>query len=217
MSDLLPQGMMETLLVEKIAVSYWRLRRLVRYETGELRSRLDEYKNDVIQNLNPDLVPSHTDPKALTHFSYDEEIPEEDFNKQLSLVKALTYPEVDLTTINYVLEYVICEYIGGQEGASAEDNLNSARQFITELSPKKKEELRAEILGQEWKVLGEMKQVRKMQAKFDQISRIRSIPCADELERIVKYETALERSILQNLAALQTLQKRRTKSKDMDE
>jgi hypothetical protein len=35
--DLQPVGRLEMLLLEKIAVNYWRLKRLVRYETGEFR------------------------------------------------------------------------------------------------------------------------------------------------------------------------------------
>ena len=37
--DLQPVGLLEDMLVEKIAVSYWRLRRLLRVETAEIRRR----------------------------------------------------------------------------------------------------------------------------------------------------------------------------------
>jgi len=36
-----PEGPLEEILVERIAVSYWRLRRVLRYEIGEIRSKLD--------------------------------------------------------------------------------------------------------------------------------------------------------------------------------
>jgi hypothetical protein len=36
-----PQGQMEHLLVEKIAVDFWRLRRVLRFETGSIRKYLD--------------------------------------------------------------------------------------------------------------------------------------------------------------------------------
>lgn len=39
--DLCPVGIVEEMLVEKIAVSYWRLRRALRCEVGLIRSRLD--------------------------------------------------------------------------------------------------------------------------------------------------------------------------------
>ena len=50
-----------------------------------------------------------------------------------------------------------------------------------------------------------------MQAKFDRVSRIRCIPSEDKLNKITKYEMALENSIFKNLAALKTLQKNRKK------
>ena len=36
-----PSGQMEHLLVEKIAVDFWRLRRVLRFETGSIRKYLD--------------------------------------------------------------------------------------------------------------------------------------------------------------------------------
>lgn len=36
-----PKGTMQELLVEKIAINYWRLYRLVRYETGKIRESVD--------------------------------------------------------------------------------------------------------------------------------------------------------------------------------
>ena len=40
-ADLRPRGALEEMLVEKVAVCYWRLRRVLRYEAGETRKRLD--------------------------------------------------------------------------------------------------------------------------------------------------------------------------------
>jgi hypothetical protein len=40
-NDLQPVGVLEEILVEKIAICYWRLKRAVRSETGEIRKRLD--------------------------------------------------------------------------------------------------------------------------------------------------------------------------------
>jgi len=213
MADLLPRGMMEHLLVEKIAVNYWRLRRLVRYETGELRDRLDDFENEVLENhLNPTLAYyTGEPPRTLEDLSYDSDISEEEFNKQVSLVGALTIPEADLTKINFALEHVLICNLDHTYAEVSKEDLNKARKFITELPPEKKEDLRVKLLKQEWEYLGEMKQVRKMHAKFDQISRLRSLPNSIILDKIIKYETSLERSILQNLAALYTLQKKRIK------
>ena len=46
--DLKPVGQMEQLLVEKIAVNWWRLRRVLRYETGETQRQLCGCKEDAM-------------------------------------------------------------------------------------------------------------------------------------------------------------------------
>ena len=47
-NDLQPEGVLEEMLVEKIAVCYWRLRRVVRCETGEIRGSLDTHIFDAL-------------------------------------------------------------------------------------------------------------------------------------------------------------------------
>ena len=39
--DLHPVGVLEEMLVERIAICYWRLRRVIRCENGEIRKELD--------------------------------------------------------------------------------------------------------------------------------------------------------------------------------
>ena len=50
-TSLNPSGQMEHLLVEKIAVDFWRLRRVLRFETGSIRKYLDmviyDYYNEI--------------------------------------------------------------------------------------------------------------------------------------------------------------------------
>ncbi|MHC4426553.1 MAG: hypothetical protein ACYSYV_10700, partial [Planctomycetota bacterium] len=45
-TQLAPEGTLEEMLVEKIAVAYWRLRRAYRYEVGLIRSELDTATDD---------------------------------------------------------------------------------------------------------------------------------------------------------------------------
>ena len=40
-TQLKPEGVLEEMLAEKIAVAYWRLRRACRYEVGLIRQKLD--------------------------------------------------------------------------------------------------------------------------------------------------------------------------------
>ena len=49
-----PVGVLEEMLVEKIAVAYWRLRRAYRYEAGLIRDKLDDAVNDFYENTDYD-------------------------------------------------------------------------------------------------------------------------------------------------------------------
>ena len=44
-----PVGSIEEILVEKIAVSYWRMKRASRYEVGLIRQELDTYQSDFLK------------------------------------------------------------------------------------------------------------------------------------------------------------------------
>lgn len=49
--DLAPKGRLQHLLVEKIAVDFWRLRRVLRFETGSIRQILDTAINDYYRGV----------------------------------------------------------------------------------------------------------------------------------------------------------------------
>jgi hypothetical protein len=66
--DLGPVGRME-----KIAINYWRLRRLIRYETGEIRRRLDNFKENAIDILLNNDFYSQFEP-VLEYYNYDDDI-----------------------------------------------------------------------------------------------------------------------------------------------
>lgn len=50
--QLAPAGTLEEMLVEKIAVAYWRLRRAYRYEVGLIRHELDTATDDFYNQTN---------------------------------------------------------------------------------------------------------------------------------------------------------------------
>lgn len=79
--DFSAHGAMEKMLVEKIAVCYWRLRRVLRCENGELRNeakRLELLRSAESQRLVPDSVPPQnsftTDSLSLPHQEASDKI-----------------------------------------------------------------------------------------------------------------------------------------------
>ncbi|MCK5232244.1 MAG: hypothetical protein KAR13_18370 [Desulfobulbaceae bacterium] len=69
--DLEPEGRIEMLLVEKIAVNYWRLRRLIRYETGEIRDRLDDFRENALHSYYNSAYYSRHRPE-MEYYNYRE-------------------------------------------------------------------------------------------------------------------------------------------------
>lgn len=61
----------------------------------------------------------------------------------------------------------------------------------------------------EYQKLIEMKEVFSWQKRFEIIELLKNIPEKLEIEKILKYENSLEKSIFRNLAALRELQRNR--------
>ena len=104
--DLAPVGRMEMLMVEKIAVNYWRLKRLLRHETGEIRTQLDDFRDSALRthyknSYNPGQK------LDLEFFSYNDDISDADFQEQLYKVTSMNAPGFDLEENKAALEYVV--------------------------------------------------------------------------------------------------------------
>jgi hypothetical protein len=139
--SLAPSGQMECLLVEKIAADYWRLRRVLRFESGSIRKLLDMAISDY----------------------YDK-----------------------------------ADYFGNKEHKDNEQ----IDEEISGYRDKQDKESQRRILELE------RKKVRNKYAEEVAI-KVNSLPSTDTYEKVIKYEKAIQRSILQNLALLKRLQSMR--------
>jgi hypothetical protein len=88
----------------------------------------------------------------------------------------------------------------------------AAKKYVAGLSPQLQGKLRKKILEEAKQELVEMNEVRTWSVKFDRIQKARSLPVERDLNKVIKYENSLERSIFRNLAALKTLQENRAKT-----
>jgi len=210
-ADLAPQGRMEMLLVERVAVNYWRLKRLIRYETGEIRIMLDNFMRETIERYLEDCSLKHP---AMKYYRYDDEIPEDEYQTQVARVEALRSPDFDLASDEVALEWVFYGYVQEDDEGPTEADWERTKEYINSLSPQQRNEIRKELLEEEEKILAEMKEVRRWKERFDRVSRVRTIPIERRLNKIIKYESSLERSIFRNLAVLKTLQEKRQSMHD---
>ena len=207
-NDLAPVGHMEMLLVEKIAVNYWRLRRLVRYETGGIRGQLDNFQENALQSYYNSSSHSRQRPK-LEYYNYNDEISDVEFQEQLYKVATMTDSGFNLAEDKAALEYVLYYRLNKGEAELSDKDYKAAKKYVDGLSPQMKGKLRKKIIENAKKELAEMDEVKTWNIKFDRIRKAKSLPVEGDLNKIVKYENSLERSIFRNLAALKTLQENR--------
>jgi hypothetical protein len=210
--DLKPQGQMENLLVEKISVNYWRLRRLIRYETGELREVLDELLKDAVEKQHSDYL--HKSPPRMLHYNYGDNISEDEYLSQKKRIDELHRKEYDLTQDDSAIKFILCNRLFINTDNIGKAEKHKAVEYINKMSPQQKGKLRQSLIEEAEEILEEMNEVIYWNKKFQILSRIKSIPNDFNLGKIIKYETSLERSIFRNLSTLRELQARRKERKD---
>jgi hypothetical protein len=218
-TQLQPQGTLEEMLVEKIAVAYWRLRRAYRYEVGLIRDELDNAMDDYYDNADYEgnkynktdeeidqdieqeqecleewekdkkrLTAMHKDGKPLEDI-YDLEDNWDWLNGKFSY---LFPPDKVLTTEE------IRKFFNNNVNWSDED----IWQAHIELCDDKIKEQREQIASFE-------KQKVKNKFRLQVIKKLGSIPEKEELDRLLRYEGAIERQLYKAINQLERQQRLR--------
>lgn len=199
-----PEGTMEDALVEQIAIAIWRRRRVLRYETGCIRDNLDSFKMEYHQR------DSYGDKNALQKLSgvrkvrqnyldsiaYLREHPDEDqasadFLETWSgnLLKIAEARDWETDDPRQVLEWL------QEEGRSKNQILVEITKSDEEGAKKAEEEIRL-LEG-----LVELEIQRKALKGC--------LPNAMEIEKIIRYEAALDRQVFKAINQLERLQRGR--------
>lgn len=213
---LTPQSQMEDLLVEKIVVNYWRLQRLIRYETGEIRQQLDDFRQKAVEEFyryNPfsSVERSVPDQPPMEFYQYGDEVSDSDIAAQAARLEAFSNPNWSLEEDEETLEFLFRQRVRPERNNEGlpEGWRDQALDVLERLTPQQRGKIRQEFLRLEKQILTEMEEVRRWNRKFAILASIQSIPHQTDLEKVVKYEAALERSIFRNLDILQRLQQAR--------
>jgi hypothetical protein len=223
-----PQGQMEHLLVEKIAVDFWRLRRVLRFETGSIRKYLDMVIYDYYNKTDYEGKKTHK-----TDAELDEEIKQQqgylDWNN--CYIQALKKGLVSFDKPVWVGEgleseidedlYMVAEgnklellskeeffkYEQGNLGweeilaifrKAGNTDQDIADAIVVELE-KQNAGYKKEIYDLEQKKLK-----NKMSEEVN--VKICSLPGGDNSEKVMRYERSIQKSIFQNLIVLKKLQ-----------
>jgi len=203
--DLQPVGTLEEMLVEKIAISYWRLRRVLGAEAGEVRKQLVQVKED-LQKWGG--FGSGDNCQSIQHIkSLVEEA-----DMTLSVLKM----NDGLTTQG--LAYIKSRFGAEQEQIAFWCNLISRK--LTDyddddnICPQTVEELFLELTG----MINSLKTQLQMKLVYlqaqDLEKRKAELLChtllgSGALERVLKYETAIERQLYRAINELERLQRMR--------
>ena len=222
-TQLEPEGTLEEMLLEKMAVSYWRLRRAYRYEAGLLRNELDNATDDYYSN---------TDWEGEKINKTDEEI-EQEIKKEREGIEYWKKDKRDLTKMHKAgkpLEEIFdWEDNWGWLEEKASYYLSQYEEYGDDLEAKKVRELlnRADWSDDDiWQALIEIcdKQVKyhegqiatlcrdkeKNKLRLQVIKKLGSIPSKDELDRLLRYEGAIERQLYKAMNQLERLQRMRS-------
>ena len=224
-----PEGPMEGMLVERIAVGYWRLRRAIRFETGMLREELDSLHFDYYNEYNyVGAKPSKLEALESLREKERQTIKENEhciklLKNRLDLSKAHEDKEI---AMNLYYHDLIADQYTSED--SVDVDLDEDRFLGEEMT---REEMRAFLLKKGWtddelkenfidqdlqgidkckqriKELSIQEQVEAL--KLSRLPYTKALLQEEDLNRLLRYETAIERQIYKALHELLRLQSAR--------
>ena len=223
-ADLGPVGVLEEMLVERIAVSYWRLRRVLRCEVGEIRRRLDNASLSIglarAEECRAEItLPAITGPSPRTM--------KNSFGLK-HLISILESVEEDVAEIGHLSEYsktrlfktfgidkhgfasqCLLFSIMATEGPdkAAEDPEN----YGDTPDPKTCTKIILELLSEKRKELEQCMElvIEVENLETDAIVQSLNIPRGVDSDRILRYETTIERQLYRAVSHLEWLQRQR--------
>lgn len=223
-----PNGQMEYLLVEKISVDFWRLKRVLRCETGFIRKHLDMaidgyYHSSIEYNLTP--VQTNEELKELIEdakqgISWNEQYitalknGEVSFdNPQWGNGKIKTKLIEDFYLILEKIKYRVLDASELKRYESGELDFDQIKTIfqknqITNVDITKMliQCLEEQIENDKKRINTFVKRQLKNELFEDIIVRSNSLPQSVEAEKIMRYERSLQKSIMQNILMLKQIQ-----------
>ncbi len=219
-TQLAPAGTLEEMLVEKIAVAYWRLRRAYRYEVGLIRQELDTATNDFY---------NETDWQNKKKNKTDEEI-DQQIEQEEEGIEYWKKDKRNLTKMHKagkVLEEIYDWDVNWEWLYDEVDDLLPNDDSVDISGPKEIREFLNSNAGWSddriWEKLikicddrveyyqGEIAELRKQKhgnaLKLQVIKKLGNIPSKNELDRLLRYEGAIERQLYKALNQLERLQR----------
>jgi hypothetical protein len=215
-----PQNQMESLLVEKIAIDFWRMRRVIRFETGSIEKYLEKIFNDFYSYSRKNNKAIDTEIQGKKEYlewlssyvgylkkeevSFDQPTWEgedissnilDDFYLIIRSIDSIPYTEKEKLMYggsNFAKLKEVLE----QSGYSSKKEISAK---LLDLYAKQRQKIEKEI--------EELEQKRLDNIEADKLnSMLGTIPQEDNTDKVLKYERSMQKSIFQNLFLFKKLQ-----------
>jgi len=218
-SQFKPEGTLEEMLVEKIAVAYWRLRRAHRYEVGLLRQELDDFKQKYY-----DTRLSYGNKKMYRtndRIDYEIELEDKERDKYVdckSLFEKLHKSGKDLKEIydfkenwDSVYDNAMVTMDGLPEGSPVQlrEALNQRGLTDDDIWLCHIEACDDSIASAQRKISDLRNEKEKNELALQVIEKLASIPDSNGLDQLLKYETAIDRQFYKAIDQLERIQRLR--------
>jgi hypothetical protein len=216
-SDHQPVGTLEELLVEKLAALFWRNRRLLIAEGAEIRARSEFIEWDGNESRRTTDPPIDFIFSGLIRGIGDPDVLQQCLDLLAELKENIVENGFDLESDKVILAKL---YRDGEEGQNT--LLNSYAIWLnTSLTPEDERQREGYATPEESKhnFLDELKQEIKRLGRYQKEQQAilsaklkvellrQNVPDAPQLDRLLRYETSLERSIERTLNQLERLQR----------
>lgn len=218
-----PQNQIESLLVEKISMDFWRLRRVIRFETGSIQKYIDEtikscydsYMSKTNIELEKDIEQNKSCIKwnvqyleclknNLVTFDYPnwkgkdiESDIIEDFYLITNNMEYSSFTKEEKEKLQFgKFNFSELKAVLKKNGYSSTKEITTR---LVELYSKQNQELEEEML--------KLEQKKTENIAMDKLNtKICAIPKDENIDKVLKYEKSIQRSIFQNLLLLKKLQ-----------
>ena len=220
--ELIPEGTLEEMLVEKIAVAYWRLRRAYKYEVGLVRDKIDTASDDYYRTKNwegkrPNKLPEEIEneiERQQTQIDYWEK----DHTELIKMHKSgkTTLKDIYDWDVNWEFFQETAAVVLSDERLKHEqvppqevhERMVTEGGWTDEQIWKRLIEICVERVSFYKQRIVELERKRERNAlKLQVIKRLGNIPTKDELDRLLRYESTIERQLYKALNQLERMQR----------
>jgi hypothetical protein len=213
-SQFKPQGDLEKMLVEKIVVAYWRLKRAHHHEAGLIKKNQDSAADNYYRETNPD-----TQEKRMTDEQIDAEIAQalkliEQWQKDKTLFMKMRRYKRDIKEIfGFTDNWSVLHYKGSdgdETPAKMRETLNKAGLTDDDIWWCHIEACDNVIKSYELIIQKYQRDKKASKRAMQAQTKLVSIPEGKDLDQLMKYEGSIEKQFYKAISQLERLQQLHT-------